>query len=115
MSKFNISITLPIKGRDWQFILMPDKSFDKLHNPNGEANTGMTLPNKYSVHFKKSDWCITDIRHELCHVLRHMTHAHTMEISVDDMEEHMCQILASNYHEIGLWSDRIAERFFNRE
>jgi hypothetical protein len=115
MSKGNISLTLPIKGRDWQFVLLPDKTFDKLHNADGGGRAGVTMPNQYIVHFRKSDWCMVDIRHELGHVLKHMTHTGSVELSVDDMEELMCEIMASNYNEIGLWADRIAERFFNRD
>jgi len=110
-----LKLTLPIKGREWEFILMGDKRFDKLYNPNGEGNVAMTLPNQYKVHFKKTDWCNADIIHELGHVLLTMSHMRSANVTVDDMEEIMCDIYAENYAEIGLWASRIAEKFFNRE
>ena len=110
-----MEIILNIKGRDWKFLLLTDKRFDKLHNQEGELTTGMTLSNTYEVHFRKSDWCVTDIRHELCHVLKHASNTGTVDLSAEDMEELMCELVASNYSEIGLWSDRIAEKFFGRE
>lgn len=109
------TITIEIKGRPWTFILMPDKRFDKLHNPEGDLATGMTMPNTYEVHFRKSDWCNVDIRHELGHVLFRMSEANAAELSPADVEEVMCEIYAKNYADIGVWSDRIAEKFFGRE
>lgn len=108
-------ISLEIKGRSWKFILLPDKRFDKLHNADGGLQTGITMANQFEVHFRKSDWCITDIRHELCHVLKHMSHTSTVDLTAEDTEELMCELVASNYSEIGVWSDRIAEKFFGRE
>lgn len=115
MSKYKSSIVLEIKGRPWTFILMPDKTFDKLHNQNGELQTGMTIASQYEVHFRKSDWCIVDIRHELGHVLKIMTHTNSVDMTPDDMEEHMCELYASNFADVGVWTDRISEKFFGRE
>lgn len=115
MSKYTKSITLSIKGRDWSFNLLADKTFDKLHNTEGESHTAMTLINQYRVDFRKSDWCLEDIIHELGHVLKSMSETHTTDLSSDQTEELMCQIIAKNYAEIGVWTSRIAEKFFGRE
>jgi hypothetical protein len=115
MAKHELKITLQIKGRDWEFSIIPDKTFDKIHNPNDEGHSAMTLPNQYKVQFRKSDWCIKDIRHELGHVLKHMSHTGSVDLSAADMEELMCDQYASNYADVGLWTDKIAEKFFGRE
>jgi hypothetical protein len=108
-------LTIEIHGRPWKFVLMPDRRFDRLHNPENEGNVAMTVPNQYEVHFRKSDWCVRDIRHELGHVL--MAMAPTVSAGLDpiQVEETMCDIYSDNYSIIGFWTDRIAEKFFDRE
>jgi hypothetical protein len=108
-------IILNIKGRDWAFMLIPDRKFDKLYNQNDEGNIAMTLVGQYTVHFRKSDWCTTTIRHEIFHVLYAMDHNVAADLSPLQVEETCCEIMARNYNEIGLWSDRIAENFFGRD
>ena len=107
------SISLDIKGRSWCFKLFTDRAFDRLHNPNDEGNAGMTLPNIYEVHFAKSEWDTVDIRHEIMHLLYHMSLTGSAEHDPSQVEETMCEITATHYHEIGLWSDRVTERFLN--
>lgn len=114
MLKPIVQITLKVKGRDWKFMLLTDKAFNKVHNPNDENNAAMTLPTKYEVHFSKSDWNIIDIRHELGHVFYAMAEVASSNLSPDQVEETMCSIIGQNYHEIGLLSDRVAECFFNK-
>lgn len=109
-------ITLNIKGRDWTFRLMSDKNFDKLHNSNEKeddnCNVAMTLPTHYEVHFRKSDWCAKDIRHEIGHLLYSMTNTHTASHDPLQTEETFCEIIADHSAEIIFWSDLIADRFF---
>jgi hypothetical protein len=110
------SITLPIRDRNWTFVLMTDKAFDKLHNTaENENNTAMTLANQYVVHFRKSDWCFTDIIHELGHVYMTMNDAHVANLKPEQVEETMCQIMARNYFDIGRNASLITEKFFGRE
>ena len=116
-SKSEKRITLSIKGRDWAFILMTDKSFDKLYNANENAednnNAAMTLTgNAYEVHFRKSDWDIVKIRHEIGHVLYRMSLVNDASHTPDQVEETFCQIIGHHGPEIELWTDRVAERFF---
>lgn len=109
------SIVIPIKGRDWTFTLLTDKAFDKLHNPNGEGNTAMTMVNQYKTDFKKSDWCFVDIIHELGHVIYSLSPTRSANLTTGDVEEVMCDIYSSDYFEIGLIAGRISEKFFGRE
>lgn len=115
MNRPKSTLTINIKGRDWVFNLVPDKTFDKLYNPADEGHTAMTLPNQYKVDFRKSDWCFDDIIHELGHVLKHMSETHTADLNTTQMEELMCQIVAKNYFQIGYWAGLVAEKFFGRE
>jgi hypothetical protein len=115
MSKYKTSIVLQIKGRDWEFILMPDKTFDKLHNEDGGSRSGITLPNQYECHFRRTDWSLKDIRHELGHALYHMCLTASSGLTPDQVEETMCQIIGEHVPEIVVWTDRVAEKFFGRE
>ena len=110
-----LTITIKIKGRPWNFTLITDRKFDKLHNEDDGGRTAVTLTNQYEVHFKKSEWCVKDIRHELGHVLYIMSLTGSVGLTPDQVEETMCEIIGEHCSEIVMWSDRIAEKFFNRE
>lgn len=108
-------ITIPIKGRDWKFVLMPDKRFDKLHNANDDGNVAMTCPTIYEVHFRKSDWDPATIRHEMLHVLYNMSLVGSAELTAMQVQETCAEIVGQHAIEIVLWSDRITEKFLGRE
>ena len=109
-------ITIPIKGRDWKFVLMPDKRFDKLHNHNeDDTNVAMTCPTIYEVHFRKSDWDVATIRHEMLHVLYNMSLVGSTNMTPGDVQELCAEIVGQHAIEIVLWSDRITEKFLGRE
>lgn len=107
------SIIIPIKGRNWSFRLFSDKTFDKLHNPNGEENAAMTIFSQYEVHLPKSEWDIVDIRHECCHIFKHMANTGSAELDASQTEELMCEIFGNHGLEICLIADQVAERFLN--
>jgi hypothetical protein len=109
------SINIQIKGRSWEFTLVPDKTFDKLHNVNDEGHTAMTMVNQYKTDFRKSDWCFVDIIHELGHVIYSLSPTRSVTLEGGDVEEVMCDIYSSDYFEIGLIAGRIAEKFFGRK
>lgn len=109
------SIVLEIKGRSWEFSLVPDKTFDKLHNPEGEGNTAMTMVNQYKTDFRKSDWCLVDIIHELGHVIYSLSPTRSANLTTNDVEEVMCDIYSTDYFIIGHWAGLISEKFFGRE
>ena len=104
-------ITIQIKGRDWRFILMTDRRFDRLHNPEDEGNMAMTIEGTYEVHFRKSDWSLPAIRHELLHVLYFASLVGSTDISRDDVQEICAEIVGEHGPEICLWADRIATKF----
>jgi hypothetical protein len=101
-------ITLPIKGRNWKFILVTDKRFDKLY---GLGNVAMTLPDQNEVHFKKSTWDIVTIRHELAHVLYAMSLVGSADLTSDQVEETFAEIIGYHCSEIIFWSDQICHKF----
>jgi hypothetical protein len=115
MNRSKVSITLPIKGRDWEFILLSDKVFDKMHNEDDGSRAGITMPNQYQCHFRKSDWSLKDIRHELGHALYHMCLTSSSDLTPEQVEETMCQIIGEHTPEIMMWCDRISEKFFGRD
>lgn len=105
------SIVIPIKGRNWTFTLMPDKRFDRLHNPDDDGNIAMTVPSTYEVHFRKSDWSPADTRHELLHVLYSMSLVGSTDLSNTDVQEICAEIVGEHLVEMLFWTDQITERF----
>lgn len=109
------TVTINVKGRDWKFVLMPDKRFDKLYNAEGGSNAAMTVPSIYEVHFAKSCWDVVTIRHELLHVLFSMSLTGSTGLTPDQVEELCAEIVAHHSIEIILWADQITEKFLGRE
>lgn len=107
------SIVIQIKGKPWTFKLVSDRVFNKVHNPEGESNTGMTVFSRYEVHFSKSEWDLVDIRHELMHVYFFMSNTGSAELDALQTEETMCEIFGHNGLEICMVADSIAECFLN--
>lgn len=103
-----------IKGKDWTFKLFTDKTFDKLHNPNGdEDNAGMTVFSKYEVHFPKSEWDLADLKHEIMHIYKFMSYTGSAELDASQTEELMCEIFGNHGLEMCVLADQVAERFLN--
>lgn len=112
--KYLSKIVIPIKGRNWTFMLLSDRIFDKTHNPEGdEGNAGMTVFSQYEAHFAKSEWSLIDIRHEIGHILRFMGNTTSSTLDADQTEELMCEIIGHHSLEICMWADQVAERFLN--
>ncbi len=109
-------VTIDIKGRPWKFVLLPDKRYDKLHNTDpDDMSAAITLPTIYEVHFRKSDWDIVTIRHEILHVLYNASLVSSANLSTHDVQEICAEIVGQHASEIVVWSDRVAQRFFGRE
>jgi len=105
-------ITLDIKGRKWKFVLVPDKRYDRQHNPGPEDDSvAITLPDLTEVHFKKSSWDMVTIRHELAHVLFNLSLVSSASLTPDQVEETFAEIIAHHCSEIIVWSDQIAHKF----
>lgn len=108
-------ITLDIKGRPWTFVLMTDRRYDRLYNLEEDTSSAITLPTIYEVHFRRSNWDLVTIRHELLHVLYNMSLVSSTDMSNEDVQEICAEIVAHHAIEIVLWADRIAEKFLGRE
>lgn len=107
-------IVIPIKGRNWRFVLVPDKRYDKQYNsePNEEGDSAaITLPDLNEVHFKKSVWDIVTVRHELAHVLYNMSLVSSADLTPGQVEETFAEIIGHHSSEIIFWSDLIAHKF----
>jgi hypothetical protein len=113
MSKAKVikEITLSIKGRDWSFKLLTDASFNKLHNYDDGDRPAVTMPQQYEVHFRKSDWTVIDIRHELGHVYYAMSDNESADPTPGQVEEQMCTIIGNYLADIAYYLDRIVEKW----
>jgi hypothetical protein len=116
MTKSKVHITINVRGTDWTFMLLTDRAFDKLHVTSGagDTNTAMTIESLHEVHFRQSDWCVRDIRHELGHVFKASRTTVSTTLTVDNIEEVFCDIIGEHLSEIQLLTDKIAEKFFGR-
>ena len=104
-------LVLNIRGRDWSFWLLNDSTFNKHHNDDGGNRPGVTMPADFQVHFRRSDWTVKDIRHELGHVFFAMYDNHSTDLTADQVEEQMCSIIGDYYADIGYFADRIIEKW----
>ncbi len=111
------SITLPLKGKNWTFRLFTDRAFDKMHNssvdPDENDNAGMTVFSQYEVHFPKTEWDIVDIRHEILHIYKFMSHTGSATLDAGQTEELLCEIFGNHGLEMCMYADQVAERFLN--
>ena len=113
----NNKLTLNIKGKNWLFILLPDRSFDKQHNsdPEEEPASAITIPSIQEVHFRKTDLNPNVVAHELLHVLVQASLVGSASLSPQQVEELCCEIVGEHYAEIALWVTQILTRFMHKE
>jgi hypothetical protein len=69
------------------------------------------MPLEYEVHFRRSDWTVKDVRHELGHVFFEMSDTTSSDLTADQTEEQMCQIIGNYWADIGFYADRIIEKW----
>lgn len=104
-------IIVTVKGRDWKFLLLTDRVFDKAHNSEDEGTIANTIEDKREVHFRKTDFTPKAVKHELAHVLHFESLVGSSELSPADSIELMCEIVGEHCEEIILWSNKITEYF----
>jgi hypothetical protein len=75
----------------------------------------MTILMTREVHFRKSDWDLLTIRHELLHVLYAMSLSGSTDLDAVQVQELCAEIVGHHTPEIVVWTDQIAEKFFGRE
>lgn len=104
-------LVLNVKGRDWTFSMLNDSTFNKHHNDDGGCRPAVTMPGTFEVHFRRSDWTVKDVRHELGHVFFTMSDTQSSDLTADQVEEQMCTIIGDYYADIGFYADRIIEKW----
>jgi hypothetical protein len=108
------SISLDIKGRSWNFILYPDRTYNKLHNSEeGSDSCAMTLQGTREVHFRKSDFNGIAILHEIGHILHFASLVSSSEMSAHDTVELMCEIIGEHAEEMVMWKAKVLDRFLS--
>lgn len=107
------SIAINIKGREWKFIVVTDKTFDKRYNPDGDAGCAITIPEDKIVFIKKSFIHLTVIRHEIMHILVFSSLVESSSLTALQVEELCCEIIGEHGPEIQLWAETVMN-FFTR-
>lgn len=113
--KSNPNITLNIKGRNWHFIVLTDKMFDKKFTSSEDDEThAVTEPKENTVYFKKSLLTIPTIRHELFHVLIYSSLIESSSLDRLQMEELGAEIMGEHASEVVLWAETVMNFYTTR-
>ena len=100
-----------IKDKEWTFLLLSDKKYDKDH---GEDSDGITYPSERCVYFAKSTINLSVILHELMHVFNNASLINSSDLTRLQQEELGCEIVAEHYFDIGKLAFEINEFFHTR-
>ena len=109
------NITINIKGRDWKFVVIADKTFDKKFNaiPGDDDGCAITLNDDKTVFIKKSSIHLPVIRHEIMHILVFSSLVESSSLTALQMEELCCEIVGEHGQELNLWAEKVMN-FFTR-
>jgi hypothetical protein len=107
--RYNEVITLNIKGRNWHFVLLGDRVFDKRFpcEEENEETQAITVPDENSIYLKKSRFTLPTIRHEIFHILVFSSLIESSSLDRDQMEELGAEITAEHSPEIVLWAEQV--------
>lgn len=103
-----MQVIVNIKGKDWKYILLSDRAYDKLH---GDTSNGITLPEECEVHVRKSALNTNILRHETSHIFHFSSLVETASLTALQTEEIMCEIFGEHGHEILGIADFVLNRF----
>lgn len=106
-------ISINIKGREWKFIVIADKTFDKRYNPEHDGGCAITISADKSVFIKKSSIHMPVIRHEIMHILVFSSLIESSSLTALQIEEMCCEIVGEHGPEIQLWAETVMN-FFTR-
>lgn len=110
-------LTLNIKGKNWHFITIADKSFDKKF-PNEEGEEGetaaVTKSDENTVYIRKTKVTIPVIRHEIFHVIVFSSLIESSSLTKDQMEELSAEIVGEHASEIVLWAEQVMNFYTQR-
>ncbi len=84
-------IVLKVNDDDWTFTIFDDKDYDKKHSPESCA---MTIFDDYAVDFKKGQFCLEDVLHELIHVHYKYCYTDSARLTAHDIEEIFCELIS---------------------
>ena len=98
-----------VKDIMWNFRLLEDKEYDKIHSDSKE-DSAITQWSNRLVDFRKSKFTRGTIRHELIHVyvFSCLIESQT-DTSADDREEMIATIMDYHYHDYAKLTDDIWE------
>ncbi len=89
-----------IRGDEWRFEIVSDAYFRRIHKEFKDSEA-VTDTAKHMVHFKYDAFCLETITHELVHVFcSYLSLASTHEVTLDDHEEMIADVMASSWDSI---------------
>ena len=103
-----LTITFNILNKEWRLKLLKNKKHKK---KNGKDNVGVTKYWKREISIPVAGADLETIVHELNHAYRaEMCMGSTSEITVDDMEEICCELMAKRGRELLDLADELFEQ-----
>lgn len=103
-----MEVIVNIKGKDWKYKLLSDKTYDKLH---GDTSNGITLPDECEVHIRKSTMNSNILRHESFHVFYFSSLVETADLTALQTEEIACEIFGEHGPEMMSICDYVLNKF----
>jgi hypothetical protein len=83
-------ITLKIRGQEWTVKLYTTEGFYKQYE---EAVAAVTIPNAKEIIFNDDDLSLATVIHELTHAYFAASHVVSANLSADQVEEVMCELI----------------------
>lgn len=91
-----LSLTLQIKGKDWQVKFITPSQYKKFHPNRDESETALTEPDPRVIWFVKKSIDLRIIRHELMHAHFAECAMHDSNLSRDQLEELSCNLVGEH-------------------
>lgn len=106
MASKKINMTLNIKGLEWKIHVQSPASYRKMH---GTDSSAITYPEDRDIYFKKDHVKHGTILHELGHALVWSAGTTSAQITADQMEELIFELLEEHYFDLGNWTRIVAD------
>jgi hypothetical protein len=92
---------LEVSGHVWEFFSLTKSTYQKKF---GRASAGIADGDARTVHFSADQLTIRLIIHELIHVLVFESNTASSNLSAEQMEEAICDIVANNFSQLLNWA-----------
>jgi hypothetical protein len=90
-------IVLKIKGVDWKVFIQSPAAYRRMH---GNDSSAISYPEDRELYFKKDHIKFGTVCHELLHSYVASSGTTSANITADQMEEHICELLEDHIFDL---------------